>query len=271
MQRSYKTLNRKGADMRLEGQQLGNYKVLRLLDEGGMGQVYLAQDTKLSRDVAIKVMHEDRASDPTLQNRFKREMKTIARLHHPHIIPIYMVDEQLVNSYTIQYMVMPYIQAGSLAHWLKQRKQQGTLPTPFDVVYLIEQATGALQYAHDQEILHRDIKPSNFLIDNLANPNRPTLLLSDFGLVKNLDDGQLTSVGIGTPQYMAPELSSQQPSRASDQYALAIMTYELLTGKVPFEGSPAEIAIQHYREKPQPPSKLNTRIPRATDGVLLRA
>ena len=257
--------------MRLEGQKLGNYHVSRLLGEGGMGQVYLAQDTKLHREVAIKVLHEDKATDPALQTRFQREMEAIATLSNPHIIPIYAVDEQSVNNHTIDYMVMPYKPDGSLAQWLQQRQRRGALPSPPDVAYLIEQAADALQYAHDKDILHRDIKPSNFLIESLANPDRPTLLLTDFGLVKDLQDGKLTSMGIGTPQYMAPELMNEQPTKASDQYALAIMTYELLTGQVPFQGTRAEIAIQHFKEKPQPPSNLNHNVSKATDAVVLRA
>ena len=137
--------------MRLEGQQLGNYHVIRLLDEGGMGQVYLARDTKLPREVAIKVMREDSALDPALQGRFQREMQMIAMLRHPRILPVYMVDEHMVNGSTIRYMVMPYMREGSLAQWLEQRqKRSAGLPSPLDVVYLVQQATEALQYAHEQ-------------------------------------------------------------------------------------------------------------------------
>jgi hypothetical protein len=264
--------------MPLEGLQLGRYQLLRLLGSGGMGEVYLATDTRINRQVAIKVIRDEVAAYPNAQatqevaRLFQREMKAITVLDHPHILPLYDFGEEIINRSTLTYMVMPFRQEGSLADWLQQRSNSDML-SPEDVSYFINQAAEALQHAHDHHLIHQDVKPSNFLIRSRAgHPNRPDLLLADFGIAKFTTATATASQSIrGTPAYMAPEQWDGQPVPATDQYALAIMAYQLLTGRPPFIGGPGQVMRQHFTAQPQPPSTLNPRIPHALDAVILRA
>ena len=266
--------------MSLEGQQLGRYRFERLLGSGGMGEVYLATDTRINRQVAIKVIRADASlyRDSTAAKEatrlFEREARGIATLDHPYILPLYDYGEEKINgaggSYV--YMVTPFRPEGSFAAWL--REHNGTEPlSPSDVAHFVRQAAAALQYAHDRQIIHQDVKPSNFLIrfDN-ENPNRPDLLLADFGVAKFGTGTANSSQDIrGTPTFMATEQWDGQPVPASDQYALAVMTYELLTGHPLFHGTLMQIIYQHTHTQPQPPSTLNPHIPVEIDRVLLRA
>lgn len=262
--------------MPLEGSQLGRYHLVRLLGRGAMGEVYLAEDIGINRQVAIKVIRSDfepgidTASEAT--RLFQHEMRTIARLNHPHILPLFDYAEAMVNGAPLPYMVMPFCQDGSLAAWLKQRNSSSFV-SPLDVAHIVQQAAEALQYAHDQQIIHRDVKPSNFLIrHNQENPNRPYLLLADFGLARLSSASISKSLTIGgTPPYMAPEQWRGHPVPATDQYMLAIMSYELLTGRTPFRGSLEQLMYQHVQEQPEPPALLNPQIPVALNLVILRA
>jgi eukaryotic-like serine/threonine-protein kinase len=178
--------------MPLEGLQLGHYRLIQLLGRGAMGEVYLAEDTGINRQVAIKVIRSDDGFEVGLDTNdeatrlFQHEMRTIARLNHPHILPLFDYGEAVANGTPLPYMVVPFIQDGSLAAWLKRRSSSHSpLLSPLDVADIIQQAAGALQYAHDQHIIHRDIKPSNFLVRlSQDDPNRPYLLLADFGLAR---------------------------------------------------------------------------------------
>src|SRR5258708_3291842 len=167
-------------------------------------------------------------------------------------------------------MVMPFCPEGSLAEWLRQRKDQGAL-APQDVVQLVHQAADALQYAHEHGIIHRDVKPANFLIrSNRDNSNCPDLLLADFGVAKLSAVGTRSSQSIrGTPNYMSPEQWSGTPVPATDQYALAVMAYELLTGQAPFKGDPNQVMYQHVMVQPSPPSTINPHLSAAVDAVIL--
>jgi serine/threonine protein kinase len=264
--------------MPLEGQQLGRYHLLRLLGRGGMGEVYLAGDTLINRQVAIKVIRSEAPSYPNEQSTqeatrlFQREMRAIITLDHPHILPLYDYGEESANRTKLTYMVMPFRQEGSLADWLQQRQASDVL-SPQNVAHFVRQAAAALQHAHNQQIIHQDVKPSNFLIRrNEENPIRPDLLLADFGVAKFTSATSSMSHTIrGTPTYMAPEQWEGNPSPATDQYALAIMAYELLTGQPPFQGPPMRMMYLHANTPPQLPSTLNPRIPVALDAVILRA
>lgn len=264
--------------MLLDGIHLGRYLLLRVLGSGGMGEVYLANDTRINRQVAVKVLRNEVSSYPdttSIQRAaqlFEREMKTISRLDHPRILPLFDYGEQDVNGTTLTYMVMPYRPEGSLDLWLRQRTNTGLLSVQ-EVVHLITQAASALQHAHDNGIIHQDIKPSNFLVRiKQEQPSRPDLLLADFGVAKFTAATSSTSQTIrGTPMYMAPEQWEGHPVLATDQYALAIMTYELLVGRLPFEGGPGPIMFKHLTVQPEPPSRLNPRLPESVDAVLLRA
>src|SRR5437764_2216405 len=167
---------------------------------------------------------------------------------------------------------MPFRPEGSFASWLQQRSSSGLL-SPRDVACFINQAAEALHYAHDNQIIHQDVKPSNFLIrTNKENPNRPDLLLSDFGIAKLSSATASVSQSIrGTPAYMAPEQWSGEPVYASDQYALAVLTYELLVGRPPFVGRQEQVMYQHFNVQPQPPSIFNPQLSKDVDAVILKA
>ncbi|TMC17128.1 MAG: hypothetical protein E6J33_08315 [Chloroflexi bacterium] len=196
----------------------------------------------------------------------------MAALEHPNILPLYDFGEETYEDTTMTYMVMPFCTDGSLAGWLRQRASTGTL-SPKDIAYVIEQAAEALQYAHDHQVIHLDVKPSNFLLRaNRKNPDHPTLLLADFGIARNSATAASSSRTIrGTPTTMAPEQWSSTPVPASDQYALAVMAYELLAGRPPFVGSMEQLMYQHFSVQPAPPSTYNPQLPKAIDAVLLRA
>jgi len=264
--------------MPFEGLQLGHYRLLRLIGSGGMGEVYLVEDTRINRQLAIKVVRAEAAPYPDANatkeaaRLFQREMRAITMLDHPHILPLIDFGEESVNKISLTYMVMPFRQEGSLADWLQQRSSAQIL-SPQDVAHLVYQAADALQHAHDHQLIHQDVKPSNFLMRSRAgNPGRPDLLLADFGIVKFTTATATASQSIrGTPAYMAPEQWDGQPVPATDQYALAIMAYQLLTGRPPFQGGPGQVMRQHFMAQPQPPVTLNPHIPPALDAVILRA
>jgi serine/threonine protein kinase len=264
--------------MPLEGLHLGHYRLLRLLGSGGMGEVYLAEDARIGQQVAIKVIRAEGITYPGSESAkeaarlFEREAKAIARLDHPNILPLYAYGEETLNETLLTYMVMPYRKEGTLANWLRQRDGAAPL-SPIEVVALLQQAADALQHAHDQQVLHQDIKPSNFLIRlRHDHPDHPDLLLSDFGIAKLTSATASASQSIrGTPIYMAPEQWDGHPVAASDQYALAIMVYELLVGRPPFVGNPGQVMRQHYMTPPPAPSTLGGHLSPAIDAVLLRA
>ena len=263
--------------MALEELQNGRYRFLRLIGSGGMGEVYLMNDTRVSRQVAIKVIRAESA--PFLGSAtagdaarlFQREAKAIAALEHPNILPLYDFGEETHEDITVSYMVMPYCQEGSLAGWLRQGSS--AMLTPQDIVRLVEQAADALQYAHDHQVIHLDVKPSNFLLrSNRKNPNCPTLLLADFGIARSGTTASSSSRTIrGTPTSMAPEQWSSMTVPATDQYALAVMIYEILAGRPPFVGGMEQLMYQHFSVQPPPPGNYNPNLSATVDRVILRA
>jgi serine/threonine protein kinase len=262
--------------MPLEGLQLSHYHLIRLIGSGGMGEVYLAEDPRLHRQVAIKVIRAAATAYPgTLESQeavrlFQREARAIAMLDHPYILPLFDYGEEKVDGMVYTFLVMPFRQEGSLANWLHLRGNRLNLE---DAGHFIQQAASALQYAHNHTIIHQDVKPSNFLIrNNPDNPARPDLLLTDFGVAKLSTATSSISHNVrGTPTYMAPEQWNGDPVPATDQYALAIMVYEMLAGRPPFQGPPMRMMYLHALEPPQPPSTLNPRIPEEVNAVLLKA
>lgn len=242
----------------LTGTTLGHYQLLERLGQGGMSEVYLAYDDVHQRKLAIKVVastHSDYIE------RFRREAYAVSTLQHAHILPAYDYGEQP----PWHYMVMPYIELGTL----RDRLLQGPL-TLEETGIILEQIANALQFAHDQGIVHRDIKPSNILLgdDNYV-------YLADFGLAKSLEGGStITQTGnlLGTPEYMAPELAEGPATTSSDLYALGILLYEMATGDVPFTGeTPLAIYWKQIRDQPLPPTQINPAIPPAIEQVILRA
>ena len=264
--------------MVLEELQEGRYRLARSLGSGGMGEVYLMQDMRINRQVAIKVMRSEGAPYPDSDaardtaRLFQREAKAIAALEHPNILPLYDFGEEIRDGMTITYMVMPFCIDGSLAGWLRQRNSP-TMLSLQNVAHMVEEASEALQYAHDHNVMHLDVKASNFLLrSNKKNPNRPTLLLADFGIARSSVTVASSSRTIrGTPTSMAPEQWSSIPVPATDQYALAVMTYEILVGRTPFVGSMEQVMYQHFSAQPPSPSRLNPQLSAAVDLVILRA
>ncbi len=264
--------------MLLEGVQLGRYRLLRLLGSGGMGEVYVGEDTHIHRQVAIKVIRAEATPYPNNEaakestRLFQREVRAIAMLDHPYILPLFDYGEENMKGTTLTYMVMPYRQEGSLSTWLQQRSSSQFLP-PQDVTHFIHQAATALSYAHHHKIIHQDVKPSNFLVrSNEEDPNHPDILLADFGIAKFTSaSASMSQSSRGTPTYMAPEQWSGQPVAATDQYALAIMAYQLLTGSLPFQGRQEQVMYMHFNVQPKPPSTLNPRLTKEVDNIILRA
>ena len=264
--------------MAIEELQNGRYRFVRLIGSGGMGEVYLMQDVRINRQVAIKVIRSEGSASPEstaareAARLFQREAKAIAALEHPNILPLYDFGEENHDGTTITYMVMPYCTEGSLAGWLRQRSSANLLSLQ-DVAHLVEEAADALQHAHDQNVMHLDVKSSNFLLrTNRKNPNQPTLLLADFGIARSSVTVASSSRTIrGTPSSMAPEQWGSNPVPATDQYALAVMAYEMMVGRAPFVGSMEQVMYQHFSVQPLPPSTYDPQLPPAIDAVILRA
>jgi serine/threonine protein kinase len=243
-----------------------------------MGDVYLAEDPRIRQHVAIKVMRGEQQPPPhtpsaqTAARLFEREARAIVALDHPHILPLHDYGEEQQGKTTLIYLVMPYRPEGSLGDCVQQSYPDRLVP-PGVVAHLISQAAEALQYAHERQITHSDVKPANFLVR--ANPQTPTLpdlLLADFGIARIATATASTSQAIrGTPTYMAPEQCEGEAVPASDQYALAVMTYELLAGQPPFQGTVTRLMYQHVTTPPKPPRALNPRLSSEIDAVLLTA
>ncbi len=252
----------------LAGQTLGQYELHELLGVGGMGAVYRARQRSLKRYVAVKVMSAQLAEQPDYISRFMREAETSAALEHPHIVPVHDYGAQA----TTLYVVMRLLTGGSLDERVAQRRDSAQpLPSLGEVADLLRQIGGALDYAHSQGVIHRDIKLSNVMFDNQGNA-----YLVDFGIAKLMQETSgLTASGavIGTWGYMAPEQwRAENLAPATDQYALGVMIYALVTGHMPFDApTPAGIMHKHLNEMPTPPHAYRPSLPEAVEQVLARA
>jgi len=232
---------------------LGEYEILAELGRGGMATVHLAHDLALDRKVAIKVlapalMHMGEG----MVERFKREARTAAALSHPHIIPIYAVKE----SEHVLYFVMKYVQGRALDSVIRD---VGTLPIPM-VQTILAQVGDALGYAHRHGVIHRDIKSANIMLDEDG-----WAVVTDFGIAKVVQAEGLTMTGVtvGTPTYMSPEqCDTREVTGASDQYSLGVVAYEMLTGRLPFQGeSTMAVMYAHFNERPRPVGELRPDCP----------
>jgi serine/threonine protein kinase len=240
------------------GQLLGNYRLVQLLGKGGFAEVFLGEHVHLGTQAAVKVLHTHLTSGDV--EGFRQEARMIARLIHPHIVRVldFGVDHDL------PFLVMDYAPSGTL----RQRYPRGTRLPLREAVNYTGQVAEALQYAHDQRLIHRDIKPENMLLGRNGE-----VLLSDFGIAlvsQNSQSGTAQDVA-GTIVYMAPEQFRAHPRPASDQYALAIVTYEWLRGTPPFQGTYTEIAIKHTMTLPQPLRVLRPDLPVAVEEVVMTA
>src|SRR6266568_827031 len=240
------------------GQQLGNYRLIRLLGQGNFSEVYLGEHIHLNTRAAIKVLHGQLTSD--YREGFLSEARTIAHLRHPHIIQV--LDFGLEGM--TPFLVMDYAPNGTL----RQCHPTGTLLSLDTVVTYVTQVAQALQYAHQEKLIHRDVKPENML---LGRTNE--VLLSDFGIaiIVQTSRSQHPQDAAGSIAYMAPEQIQAHPSPASDQYALGIVVYEWLSGDCPFQGSLTEIAIKHALTPPPSLCEKVPTIPPAIEHVVLKA
>lgn len=221
------------------GQKLGNYQLKHLIGQGSFAEVYLAEHVYLKTQVAVKVLHIQLAKGD--QESFLNEARTIARLKHPSILSI--LEFGIEGG--IPFLAMDYASRGSL----RERFPRHTHPTPLVVLPFLKQAAAALSYAHQENIVHRDVKPENMLLGE-----QDELSLSDFGMSLGVQSSRTQSMEdiAGTIAYMAPEQIQGQPVPASDQYSLAIVLYEWLSGDLPFSGSFSEIASQQVMTAPPP-------------------
>jgi serine/threonine-protein kinase len=249
----------------LSGQYLGRYYLSERLGEGGMAVVYKAYDTRLERDVAIKIIRSGAfpidAMGEVLK-RFEREAKSLAKLSHPNIVKVHDYGEHEGSPY----LVMEYLPGGTLKKMLGK-------PVPWqEAVRLILPVARGVAYAHQRGILHRDIKPANVLITESGEP-----MLSDFGIAKLFEGDQATALtgsgmAIGTPEYMAPEQWTGITSPQSDQYSLGIVLYEMVTGRKPYVAdTPAAILIKQATEPLPNPRKFAVDLPEELELVLIKA
>jgi serine/threonine-protein kinase len=221
-----------------QGRILGAYQLTGRIGRGGMGEVYRAEHLKLGREAAIKILPANLVGEADFLRRFEREAASAAALNHPNILAIYDYGEQD----GMPYLVMPYIRGGTL----KDRLERGDV-TPAQIARYLTQIAEALDFAHGRGIIHRDVKPANILIDE-----HDQAYLGDFGIAKALEGTESltrTGMGVGTPEYMAPEQAQGRADPRSDLYALGIMVYQLIIGHVPYSGnSTVEVLMQHLQQ-----------------------
>ena len=249
--------------MLTKGQKINDrYEIIKTIGEGGMANVYLANDTILDRKVAIKVLRGDLSNDEKFIRRFQREALSVSNLSHPNIVEVYDVGEE-DGQY---YIVMEYIEGKTLKQLLKKRE---TLTLP-EVIDIMLQLTDGLAHAHESYIIHRDIKPQNIMIlDN------GLVKITDFGIAMALNATQLTQTNsvMGSVHYLPPEQANGKSATIkSDIYSLGILMYELITGSVPFKGDNAvEIALKHMKEKIPSIRKQNPTIPQSVENIVIKA
>lgn len=249
----------------LTGQDIGRYHILEPLGEGGMAKVYKAYDTHLENEVAVKVIRTDQLAPALLERtnkRFEREAKEVAKLSHPNIVRVIDYGEHEGTPY----LVMQYLHGGTM-------KQLMGKPIPYQkAAALLVPIARALEYAHQHKMVHRDVKPSNILITDSGEP-----MLTDFGIVKMLDvqDGATltgTGVGLGTPEYMAPEQWVGEFSPAVDQYSLGVVLFELITGRRPYNAdTPAAVLLKQAADPLPRPGNFVSGLPDEVEHVILKA
>jgi serine/threonine-protein kinase len=247
----------------LTGRTLGDYRILRRLGQGGMGQVYLAEQISLKRKVALKFLRPDLVSNPTSLARFRHEAESVARATHANIVQVYAIDEKE----GLYFMALEYVDGRSLKDFLARK---GPPDAPLALRIMI-QTTLALERAAELGIVHRDIKPENILLTRKGE-----VKVADFGLSRCLAPDQqplnLTQSGVtmGTPLYMSPEQVEGKPlDPRSDIYSFGVTCYHMLVGQPPFHGQTAfEVALQHVRTMPQPLDEIRTDLPVELCGIV---
>jgi eukaryotic-like serine/threonine-protein kinase len=246
----------------------GRYELGGVLGRGGMAEVHMGRDVRLGRNVAVKTLRADLASDPTFQARFRREAQSAASLNHPAIVAVYDTGEDLLNGTPLPYIVMEYVDGTTLRELL----QSGRRLLPERALEIVAGVLQALEYSHRNGIIHRDIKPGNVMLTRSGH-----VKVMDFGIARAVADMGATMTAtaavIGTAQYLSPEQAKGEHVDArSDIYSTGCLLYELLVGRPPFVGdSPVSVAYQHVREDPLPPSHFDPEIPPEIDAIVLKA
>ncbi|MFZ3132471.1 MAG: protein kinase, partial [Desulfosporosinus sp.] len=228
----------------------GRYEVLERIGDGGMAIVYKAKDLLLNRVVTIKVLREQFTTDEDFIRRFRREAQSAASLSHPNIVSIYDVGKEGDT----EYIVMEYVEGRNLKEIIREYAPLSTDQS----INLGRQITEAIQNAHEHHIIHRDIKPHNILVTEDGHAK-----VTDFGIARAVSSATVTHTGdiVGSVHYLSPEQAKGlQSNEQSDIYSLGIVLYELITGKVPYDGeTPITIVLKHLQEQPVLPSKINPR------------
>ena len=244
------------------GQTIGNYKIIETLGEGGVGMVYKGVDTMLDREVAIKVLRPELASQISIVERFRSEAVTLAKLNHPNIATLY----SLLRQGRDLFMVLEFLRGETLDRMLYRR---GSISTE-EAIPIFCQALDGINHAHELGIVHRDIKPGNMILTDAG-----VLKVLDFGIARLLGSSRKTRGGnvIGTLEYMSPEqVRGLETDARSDIYGLGIMLYEVLTGRLPFESeNDYDLMRMQTEDPPRPPRQLNSDIPEAIETAILRA
>jgi len=244
------------------------YEIGGVLGRGGMAEVHRGRDLRLGREVAVKVLRQDLARDPSSQVRFRREAQAAASLNHPAIVAVYDTGEDRTANGATPYIVMEYVEGETLRDVLRR---EGRL-SPERAMSLTADICAALDFSHRNGIVHRDVKPGNVMITPQG-----TVKVMDFGIARAVSDSAATMTStaavIGTAQYLSPEQARGEGVDArSDVYSCGCLLYELVTGTPPFTGdSPVAVAYQHVREDPKTPSSINPAIPPELDAILLKA
>src|SRR5215469_15961926 len=247
------------------------YRLDARVGEGGMGSVYRATHVQMEHTVAVKVLHSDLASDQVAVERFRREARAAAQIRHPNAVAV--TDFGVTKKEGIAYLVMEFLEGGDLRRKIKREKRLDCS----EAILIMNQACAALNAAHEKGIIHRDLKPDNIWLLESTNPYAQVKVL-DFGIAKlkaSAEDSNLTQKGmiVGTPYYMSPEhCRSEELDPRSDIYSLGIILYEMLAGKVPFEGSsPLQVMYKHNTERPTPLSQIRPDVPPEIEKVVLKA
>ena len=251
----------------LAGKMLGNYRVVERIGRGGMAAVYKAYQPALERHVAIKVIHQQlTAGDEQFLKRFQREARAVATLRHPNIVQVFDFGTQD----DVSYMVMEYLEGHTLKAELNTLAGRGETMPLAEVERTFQAVADALAYAHHQGMVHRDIKPANVMLTAKGE-----VILTDFGIARIVGGTQYTATGavVGTPAYLSPEQGQgERGDERSDIYALGVVLYEMVTGKVPFDAdTPLAVIFKHISDPLPPPRQFNPGIPRALEQVILKA
>ena len=251
----------------------GRYEVRSLIGRGGMAEVHLGFDTRLSRVVAIKMLRRDLAQDSIFQARFRREAQSAASLNHPNIVAVYDTGEEIIedtvgHSIPVPFIVMEYVEG----HTVKDLISDGTAVPINEAVEIVSGVLAALEYSHANHLVHRDIKPGNIMLTSEGK-----IKVMDFGIARALTDSQATmtqtNAVVGTAQYLSPEQARGETVDArSDLYSTGVVLFELLTGRPPFKGDSAvAVAYQHVEQIPPTPSSILSDIPDSLDRVVLKS